>query len=55
MLKKVGLKLKTIVSSNSHDKESMSKLSDKVLGCLWNPLSDLIVVKFAFNTSKRRK
>ena len=25
MLKKVGLKLKTIVSSNSHDKESMDK------------------------------
>ena len=55
MMRKVGLKLKTIVASNTYDKESMNKLSDKVLGCLWNPLSDLMGVKFAFNPSKRRK
>ena len=55
MMRKVSMKLKTIVSSNSYDEESMSKLSDKVLGCLWNPLSDLIGVKFSFNTSKRKK
>ena len=34
MMRKVGMKLKTILSSNSYDEESMSKLSDKVLGCL---------------------
>ena len=34
MMKKVGLKIKTIVSSVSQDQEALSKLSDKVLGCL---------------------
>ena len=34
MMRKVGLKLKTIVSLNSYNEESTRKLSDKVLGCL---------------------
>ena len=55
MMKKVGLKLKTIVSSVSQDQEALSKLSDKILGCLYDPKDDLIGVKFAFNPSKKKK
>ena len=55
MMKQVGLKLKTIVSSVSQDQEALSKLSDKVLGCLYNPKEDTIGVKFAFNPSKKMK
>ena len=33
----------------------MSKLSDKVLGCLYDPKDDLIGVKFSFNPSKKKK
>ena len=54
-MNKIGLKSKTIVASNAYDEESMNKLSDKLLGCLWNPLLDLMGVKFAFNPSKRIK
>ena len=54
-MNKVGLKLKTIVASNAYDEESMNKLSDKLLGCLWNPLLDLMGVKFTFNPSTRIK
>ena len=42
MMNKVGLKLKTIVSSHNLDAVSLAKLSDKVLGCLYNPKKDLI-------------
>ena len=49
------MKLKTIVSSVSQDQEDLSKLSDKVLGCLYNPKEDTIGVKFAFNPSKKKK
>ena len=55
MMKKVGLKLKTIVTSKSLDQESMSKLSEKVLGYLYNPVDDRIGVKFVFNPAKKRK
>ena len=34
MLKQVGLKIKTIVSSVSQEPEDLAKLSKKVLGCL---------------------
>ena len=34
MMKKVGLKLKTSVTSNLQDQEALSKLSNKVLGNL---------------------
>ena len=44
MMKKVGLKLKTIVSSHNPDPESLAKLSDKVLGCLYDTKKDLIGV-----------
>ena len=40
MMKKVGLKLKTIVTSISSDKESVSKPTEKVIGCLYNPVDD---------------
>ena len=55
MMKKVGLKLKTIVSSHNLDPESLAKLSDKVLGCLYDPKKDLIGIKFSFNPSKKKK
>merc|ERR1712030_80592 len=55
MMKKVGLKLKTIVTSQSTDQEPMSKLSDKVLGYLYDPVKDLIGVKFTFNPAKKKK
>ena len=43
MMKQVGLKLKTIVSSVSQDPEDLAKLSNKVLGCLYNPKEDAIL------------
>ena len=55
MMKQVGLKLKTIVSSVSQDPEDLAKLSDKVLGCLYNPKEDAIGIKFVFNPSKKKK
>ena len=55
MMKKVGLKLKTIFLSISQDQEALSKVSDKVLGCLYDPKKDLIGVKFSFNPSKKKK
>ena len=55
MMKQVGLKLKTIVSSVSQDPEDLAKLSDKVLGCLYNPKEDAIGIKFVFNPSKKMK
>ena len=55
MMKKVRLKLKTIVLSISQDQEAFSKLSDKVLGCLYDPKNNLIGVKFSFNPSKKKK
>ena len=55
MMKQVGLKLKTIVSSVSQDPEDLAKLSDKVLGCLYNPKEDAIGIKFVFNLSKKKK
>merc|ERR1712239_33546 len=55
MMKKVGLKLKTIVASKSSDQESISKLSDKILGYLYNPVEDRLGIKFVFNPAKKRK
>ena len=55
MMRKVGLKLKTIVTSHSQDQEALSKLSDRVLGNLYDPVKDLIGVKFTFNPAKKRK
>ena len=55
MMKKVGLKLKTIVTSHSQDQESLSKLSNKVLGNLCNLVEDIIGVKFVFNPAQMRK
>ena len=55
MMKKVGLKFKTIVTSHSQDQEALSKLSDRVLGNLYDPVKDLIGVKFTFNPAKKRK
>ena len=55
MMKKVGLRLKTIVTSKSSDQESISKLSDKVLGYLYNPVEDRLGISFVFNPAKKRK
>ena len=55
MMKKVGLRLKTIISSISQDQEALSKLSNKVLRCLYDPKKDLIGMKFSFNPSKKKK
>ena len=55
MFKKVGLKLKTIVTSKSSDQESLDKLSDKVLGYLYNPVDDKLGISFTFNPAKKRK
>ena len=55
MMKQVRLKLKTIVSSVSQDQEDLSKLSDKVLGCFYNPKEDAIGVKFVFNPSMKNQ
>ena len=55
MMKKVRLKLKTIVSSVLQDPEDLSKLSHKVLGCLYNKKEDTIRIKFVFNPSKKMK
>ena len=55
MMKKVSLKLKTIVTSYSQDQEALSKLSDRVLGNLYDLVKDLIGVKFTFNPAKKRK
>ena len=55
MMKKIGLKLKTIVSSHNPDPESLAKLSDKVLGCLYDPKMDLIGINFSFNPFKKNK
>ena len=55
MMKKVGLHLKTIVTSHLQDQEALSKFSDSVLGYLYNPVKDLIGTKFTFNPAKKRK
>ena len=55
MLKQVGLKIKTIVSSVSQDPEDLAKLSNKVLGCLYNPKEDVLIIKFVFNSLKKKK
>ena len=55
MMKKVGLKLKTIMTSRSSDQESMDKLSDKVLGYLYNPVEDKLIISFTFNPAKKKK
>ena len=55
MMKKVGLKLKTIITSHSQDQEALSKLSDRALGNLYNLVKDLIGVKFTINRAKERK
>ena len=49
------MKLKTIVSSVSQDPEDLSMLSEKVLGCLYNPKEDAIGIKLVFNPSKKKK
>ena len=55
MMKKVGLKLKTIVTLHSQDQESLAKISDRVLGYLYNLQKDLLGVKFSFNPAKKTK
>ena len=55
MLKQVGLKIKMIVTLVSQEPEDLAKLSDKVLGCLYNPREDLLGIKFVFNPSKKKK
>ena len=55
MLKQVGLKIKMIVTLVSQEPEYLAKLSDKVLGCLYNPEKDVIGIKFVFNPSKKKK
>ena len=55
MLKQVGLKIKTIVSMVSQEPEDLAKLSDKVLGWLYNPREDRFGIKFVFNPSKKKK
>ena len=55
MMKKNGLKIKTIITLHFKDQEALSKLSDKVLGCLYDPVQDLIGVKFSFNPAKKKK
>ena len=54
-MKRVGLKLKTILTSWSSDQESLDKLSDKVLGYLYNPVEDKLGISFTFNPAKKRK
>ena len=54
-MKKVGLKLKTIVILHSPDQESHAKLSERVYGYLYNPQKDLFGLKFSFNPAKKRK
>ena len=53
MLKQVGLKIKTIVTLVSQEPKDLAKLTDKVLGCLYNPREDLLGIKFVFNPSKK--
>ena len=55
MMQCVGLKLKTIVSSLNPDPDSAEKLSDKVLGCLYDVKTDSLGIKFVFNPSKKKK
>ena len=55
MMKKVGPKPKTIMKSKSSDQESLDKLSDKVLGYLYNPVDDKLGISFTFNPAKKRK
>ena len=55
IMKRVALKLKPIMTSRSSDQESLDKLSDKVLGYLYNPVDDKLGISFNFNPSKKRK
>ena len=55
MMKRVALKLKPIMTSKSSDQESLEKLSDKVLGYLYNPVDDKLGISFTFNPAKKRK
>ena len=48
MMKKVGLELITIVTFHSQDQEVLSKLSDRVLDNLYNPVRDLVGGKIHF-------
>ena len=52
---RVAIKLKTIVTSKSSDQESLEKLSDKVLGYLYNYVDDKLGASFIFNPAKKRK
>merc|ERR1712240_260526 len=55
MMNQVRLKHKTIIFSVLRDPEDLAKLSNKVLGCLYNPKEDAISIKFVFNPSKKKK
>ena len=55
MAKKIGLKLKTMVTSGSQDQEAIQKLSGTVLGYKWKPTEDVLGVSFKFNISRKRK
>merc|ERR1711867_116714 len=41
--------------SRSSDQESLDKLSDKVLGYLYNPVEDKLGISFTFNPAKKKK
>ena len=55
MMRKVCLKLKTILTFKSEDQEAIEKLSDNVLGCLWGSGKDKMCMNFSFNPSCRKK
>ena len=52
---RVTLKLKPIMTSESSDQESLEKLSDKVLGYLYNYVDDKLGASFTFNPAKKRQ
>ena len=55
ILNEVGYDVKTIVTSGDTDDSAINLLGETVLGYGWNAKSDIMDVKFKFNTSKKRK
>ena len=53
MVKKAGLRLKTLVTSGSSDMDAINKLSGSVLGYNWEPKEDVLSVMLKFNISKK--
>ena len=52
---RVTLKLKPIMTSKSSDQESLEKLSDKVLGYLYNHMDEKLGTSITFNPVKKKK